>query len=70
MHEVSCVYGASLDVMHNVVSRCLSIVEDLREEGVLVVGGRHDREEIVGIELTRLIIWLLLVQYTSPLVAH
>ncbi len=38
-NEVGCVYSGPLDLPHCFICWCLSIVEDLREEGVLVVGG-------------------------------
>ena len=54
--EVGGMYGAPLDLKEGVIGGHLSIVEDLREEGVLVVGGRHDREEIIFFSLVRLLL--------------
>ncbi len=48
--------SASLDLKEGVISGRLVVMEDLREEGVLVVGGRHDREEMVFHSLVHLLL--------------
>ncbi len=48
--------SAHLDLVHGGVGRCLSIVEDLREEVVLVVWERHEREEITFCNQTHLLL--------------
>ncbi len=49
-------YCTPLDLQEAVIGGRFTIVKDLREEGVLVVGGRHDREEIVFRSLVRLLL--------------
>ena len=49
-------YGAPLDLKEGIIGGCLSIMEDLREEGVLIVGGRHDSEAIVFLSLVHLLL--------------
>ncbi len=49
-------YCASLNLQEAGVSGCFTVVKDLREEGVLVVGGRYDREEMIHLILVRLLL--------------
>ncbi len=56
MCEVGGVHSTPLNLQEAVVGGCFLIMEDLREEGVLVVGGRHDREEIIFLSLVRLLL--------------
>ncbi len=56
MYDVGHVDGGSLDLPHGFVSGYLSVVEDLREEGVLIVGGGHGSEEIIFFSLVHLLL--------------
>ncbi|SRR5216684_5269675 len=55
-HEVGCMDGTHLDLVHGGIGGCLSILEDLREEVVFVVRGRHEREEMTFLSLVRLLL--------------
>ncbi len=55
-YEVGCVNSSPLDLSHHFVCGGLSIMEDLREEGVLIVGGRHGSEEIILLSLVCLLL--------------
>src|SRR5258708_35923910 len=54
--EVGGMYHAPLDLKEGVVSGCFIVMEDLREEGVLVIGGGHDSEEMAFLSLVRLLL--------------